>query len=64
MKNLKEQYLTEVIHFIKLKEAKEVVHNELSYHLEMSKNELVSKGENALEFQEHLHHLQSHLAYL
>lgn len=52
MSNLKEHFLTEVMQYIKSREAKEVVHKELSYHLKMSKAELVSKGSNEEEAEE------------
>ncbi|MEK3992780.1 FtsW/RodA/SpoVE family cell cycle protein [Robertmurraya sp. FSL R5-0851] len=52
MTNHKEHFLTEVMQYIKSKEAKEVVYKELSYHLKMSKSELVSKGANENEAEE------------
>ncbi|MBM7602854.1 cell division protein FtsW (lipid II flippase) [Metabacillus crassostreae] len=44
MTNRKEQFLDEVLQFIKAKEAKSVIYKELNYHIKMSKSELVSKG--------------------
>lgn len=52
MSNLKEHFLTEVMQNIKSREAKEVVHKELSYHLKMSKAEWISKGANEKEAEE------------
>lgn len=53
MTNLREHFLTEVMQYIKSREAKEAVYKELSYHLKKSKSELVSKGltENEAEEQ-------------
>ena len=52
MSNLKEHFLAEVLQYIKTKEAKEVVYKELSYHIKMSKLELVSKGSKENEAEE------------
>ncbi|MCM3600404.1 FtsW/RodA/SpoVE family cell cycle protein [Robertmurraya korlensis] len=52
MTNLKEHFLTEVMQYIKSREAKEVVYKELNYHLKMSKSELVSNGANENEAEE------------
>jgi cell division protein FtsW (lipid II flippase) len=52
MSNLKEHFLTEVMQYIKSREAKKVVHKELSYHLKMSKAEWVSKGSTEEEAEE------------
>jgi len=46
MGNIKEHFLSEVLQHIKSKEAKEIVYKELSYHIRMSKLDLVSKGTN------------------
>lgn len=52
MSNFKEHFLGEVLQHIRSKEAKEVVYKELSYHLKMSKSELVTKGANENEAEE------------
>jgi cell division protein FtsW (lipid II flippase) len=52
LSNQKEHFLAEVLLYIKSKEAKEVVYKELSYHLKMSKLELVSKGASEKEAEE------------
>lgn len=52
MSKLKEHFLGEILQHIKSKEAKEVVYKELSYHLKMSKSELVAKGVNENEAEE------------
>jgi cell division protein FtsW (lipid II flippase) len=52
MSNLKEHFLTEVMQYIKSREAKKLVHKELSYHLKMSKAEWVSKGSTEEEAEE------------
>jgi cell division protein FtsW (lipid II flippase) len=52
MGNIKEHFLSEVLQHIKSKEAKEVVYKELSYHIRMSKVDLVSKGTNEKEAEE------------
>lgn len=52
MKNVKEHFLHEVLHYIKSKEAKELVHKELSYHLKQAKLELLSKGLSESEAEE------------
>jgi cell division protein FtsW (lipid II flippase) len=52
MSNLKEHFLAEVLQYIKSKEAKQLVYKELSYHLKMSKLDLVSKGTNENEAEE------------
>ncbi|KON86320.1 hypothetical protein AF332_05450 [Sporosarcina globispora] len=44
MTNIREHFLNEVMQYIKSREAKEIVYKELSYHLEKSKSELVSKA--------------------
>ncbi|WP_160725644.1 FtsW/RodA/SpoVE family cell cycle protein [Bacillus sp. USDA818B3_A] len=52
MSNLKEHFLAEVLQYIKSREAKKVVYKELSYHLKMSKLELVTRGYNENEAEE------------
>lgn len=52
MSNPKDHFLAEVLQYIKSREAKEVVYKELSYHLKMSKLELVSKGSDEEEAEE------------
>lgn len=52
MSNLKEHFLAEVLQYIKSKDAKEAVYKELSYHIKMSKLELVSKGTSENEAEE------------
>lgn len=52
MKNVKERFLQEVLHYIKSKEAKELVHKELSYHLKQAKLEMLSKGLSESEAEE------------
>lgn len=52
MKNVKEHFLHEVLHNIKSKEAKELVHKELSYHLKQAKSEMLSKGLSESEAEE------------
>jgi cell division protein FtsW (lipid II flippase) len=49
LSNQKEHFLAEVLLYIKSKEAKEVVYKELSYHLKMSKLELITKGTSEKE---------------
>jgi cell division protein FtsW (lipid II flippase) len=52
LSNQKEHFLAEVLLYIKSNEAKEIVYKELSYHLKMSKLELVSKGTSEKEAEE------------
>lgn len=52
MKNVKDSFLHEVLHYIKSKEAKEIVQKELSYHLKQAKLEMMSKGLTESEAEE------------
>lgn len=52
MKNLKHNFLNEVIGQIKSKEAKKFVANELSYHLKETKNSWIEKGMTEEEAEE------------
>lgn len=52
MGNIKEHFLSEVLQNIKSKEAKDVVYKELSYHIRMSKLDLMSKGTKEIDAEE------------